>query len=341
MTPAVSVLLPFYNAERWLAEATDSILADGLADLELLLLDDGSADGGPAIAEAITRRDPRARLLRGGRRGLVATLNAGIAEARAPHIARMDADDVSLPGRLSAQAAFLEAHPRVAAVDGRVTIFRDDGPLLGGMAAFQRWLDSLEDHASIRANLFVDSPLVHPATMIRAQALRAAGGYREGVAEDYDLWLRLAAAGHHLHKLPQRVLRWRDHGARLTRTDAVYARRAMQALKWSHLQALGALVQGRPVAVWGAGKEARPWLRALAEGGWEVTGVVDIDPRKQGTTRHGFPTYPVEALPELGWHRCLVAVGARGARDAIREIMAREGIPEAPTGDERGYTCVA
>src|SRR5687768_13164991 len=101
--PAISVLLPVHNAALHLAEAVESILAQTLADLELLLLDDGSTDGSWAITEGYARRDPRVVALRSAEnRGLPATLNAGIARARGALLARMDADDISLPGRLAA-----------------------------------------------------------------------------------------------------------------------------------------------------------------------------------------------------------------------------------------------
>ena len=339
--PTLSVILPFYQAAPWLEAAARSVLSDGFQDLELLLIDDGSRDGGLAIAEALAMEDARVRVFTGPNHGIVAALNHGLAEARAPLIARMDGDDLSLPGRFAAQLAFLDAHPEVAVVDGQVEIFRDDGPLAGGMAAFSDWLAALKDHASLRAQLFVDSPLVHPAVMARKDVLRGVGGYVHVGPEDYHLWLRVVAAGHHLHKLPRQVLRWRDHGARLTRTDPRYDRRSFWSVKWRFIQEIGGIRRGQRLAVWGAGKEARPWLRALKEERWEVTTVVDIDPRKQGTTRHGFPTFPVDALLSRPWDRCLVAVGARGAREDIGRRLAEAGIPLAPVGEERGAWFVA
>lgn len=341
MSPAISVLLPFRDAGRWLEAAARSILDDGFVDLELLLLDDGSRDSGPQIAADLCRQDPRARLMTGPPRGIVETLNRGLAEARAPFIGRMDGDDVSLPGRFAAQLCFLDAHPEVGVVDGRVTCFRDDGPLLGGMAAFEAWLDTLEDAAAMRANLLVDSPLVHPAVLARRQVLLDVGAYLPDGPEDYGLWLRVVGAGWDLHKLPRPVLRWRDHGARLTRTDPRYARGAFVSLKWDFLTRFGGLDPGRRVVVWGAGKEARPWLRRLREGGFDVVGVLDIDPHKQGTTRHGYPTYPLEALDTLRWDLCLVAVGARGAREEIRAKLVARGVAEAPPAGQRGFWCLA
>lgn len=101
VTPEVSVILPVRDGERWLHEAVASVLTQTLTGLELLVIDDGSADTTPAILEQLRADDPRLIVLRQQREGLVAALNRGLAEARAPLIARLDADDVALPERLA------------------------------------------------------------------------------------------------------------------------------------------------------------------------------------------------------------------------------------------------
>src|SRR5207302_689224 len=112
--PLISVLLPVRDGARYLREALASVLAQTLADFELLVVDDGSEDETPAILAGVA--DGRLRAIRQDRLGLVAALNRGIEEARAPLLARMDADDVSLPERLERQAAYLDARPEVALV---------------------------------------------------------------------------------------------------------------------------------------------------------------------------------------------------------------------------------
>src|SRR5688500_4258827 len=101
--PTVSVIMPVYNTERFVAETTESVLAQTFSDFEFLIIDDGSTDGSKAILEGFARRDPRVRVVSRANKGLVATLNEGLALATAPLVARMDADDLCDPTRFKKQ----------------------------------------------------------------------------------------------------------------------------------------------------------------------------------------------------------------------------------------------
>ena len=340
MIPRVTVLLPFHQAGPTLETAITSLLEDHFSEMEVWLLDDGSEDEGVEIARRLSQY-PRVIWKRGPHRGLVDTLNRGLAEVRSPQVARMDADDFSLPGRLQAQLLYLEHHPEVGVVDGLVEMWSPDGVVGAGMDHFGSRLNSLTDQAKLKAQLFVDSPLVHPAICGHTDLLRQVGGYVGGVPEDYHLWLRVVLAGRTLAKLPQPVLRWRDHPRRLTRTHQDYARSRFFEVKWHFLHRLGILSTDRPLVVWGAGKEARPWLARLRAGGYPVVGVVDIDPAKQGTTRHSFPTYPIEKVLDLPWQTGLIAVGARGARGLIITWLEAHGISVGGDFGGRGFWPVA
>src|SRR5262249_41208944 len=161
-------------------------------------------------------------------------------------------DDVCHPDRLRAQKARLDAHPALSVLGTRVRLLgeaRDNQ----GMRDYVDWLNGLLDHEAIVRDLFVESPLAHPTVMMRAEALRALGGYRSfDGPEDYDLWLRAHAAGLVFGKLPEVLLDWRDAPARLSRTDPRYAADRFRAVKLAALER-GALANGRPIVVWGAG----------------------------------------------------------------------------------------
>src|SRR5438045_3930995 len=109
-SPTVSVLMPVYNGARYLAEAVESILAQTYRDFEFVIVDDGSTDRSPAMLDEYARRDSRVRIVRRGNTGIVGALNDAIADSKAPLIARMDADDVSLPDRLEKQVGYMREH---------------------------------------------------------------------------------------------------------------------------------------------------------------------------------------------------------------------------------------
>jgi glycosyltransferase involved in cell wall biosynthesis len=203
--PAVSVVMPVYNGDPYLRDAVESILAQSLTDLELVVVDDGSTDRTPEILEELAARDSRIALHRQANQGSVAALNAGIAAASGELIARLDADDVALPDRLEHQLGFLREHPEVAMVGGQVRII--DGS--GRAVADARYPTG---DAEIRGAFERSTPFVHSAVTMRRTALERAGGYRPefNLAEDLDLWLRIAEVGA-VANLDRLVVEYRIH----------------------------------------------------------------------------------------------------------------------------------
>ncbi|MDD2320218.1 MAG: glycosyltransferase [Geobacteraceae bacterium] len=332
--PAVSILLPVRNEERYLPAALQSIFRQTLASWELVAVDDGSTDGTAAILADAARCEPRVRVLRPVRRGLVPALNAGLDACRSPFVARMDGDDFSHPRRLEAQAAFLAGNPMIGLVACGFRHFPRTG-LGKGMRAYEHWQNSLACHDEIQRDLFVESPFVHPSVMFRRDAVLSVGGYRDtGWAEDYDLWLRLAAAGIRFSRLPQTLFFWRERPERATRTLPEYTAAAFRRCKVHHLQR-GFLAGVSEVMLAGAGLEGRAWYRALQEEGIRVVRWVDVDPRKIGRVLHGAPVCGVNQVTAEQGTRMLVTVGTRGARDQVRGWAVGAGFSEG-----QDYLCV-
>jgi len=198
MTPRVSVVMPVRNGERFLREALDSTLGQTLAELELIVVDDGSTDATPEILAEAADSDPRVRVQRQQAGGLTVAINAGCALARAALIARMDADDVMLPDRLERQVAYLEAHQDVALLGGGIVLVDEAGNEIDREPG-RRQLDFL-----------VRNDLTHATVMMRADAFRSLGGYRLDQSEDYDLWLRFDEQ-HGVAALTEHVIRYRLH----------------------------------------------------------------------------------------------------------------------------------
>jgi len=210
--PAITVLIPVYNGEEYLREAVESILNQSFRDFEALIIDDGSTDGSLAILNEFAAQDERVRIISRENRGLVATLNEGIEQAKAPLIARMDADDIALPERFALQVAYLTEHPEVVCVGGRYINIDEKNRIL-------TYMDHLptDDEGVQQALLAGNSVLCHPCTLFRRDDALAVGGYdpETMLAEDLDLWLRLGERGK-LGIVPDYVLHYREHSGSLS-----------------------------------------------------------------------------------------------------------------------------
>jgi glycosyltransferase involved in cell wall biosynthesis len=328
-SPRISVLLPVRDGAATLGACLDSLAAQTLSDHEVVAVDDGSTDDTSGLLLARAAADPRLRVRRTPPRGLVGALAAALAEARAPLIARLDADDVAREERLLRQVERLERDWSVDVLGCRVALVAAPGATAGeGMHDYVEWQNTLLDHDAIARDRFVESPLVHPSVAMRTGPLRRLGGWRafDG-PEDYDLWLRAFDAGLRFAKLPQTLLEWRDSPRRLTRTDPRYAPARFLALKLDAL-ARGPLSPGRSVVVWGGGPVGRAWSRALRRAGHAVAAFVDVDPRRLGGRLHGAPVVGVEEAGRLRGPLHLAAVGQKGARLRIRDAAARLGLAE-------------
>ncbi len=182
-----------HNGRPFLAQALESILDQDLGDLELIVVDDGSTDGSDQVIRDYARRDHRLiHLSNPGRRGLPASLNRALTRARAPLLARQDADDISLAGRLRAQRDFLDRHPEVVLLGTAVIPVDQAGHALGPARA------QPAGDAAIRWKMLLSNAFFHPTVMLRRRALeRAGGGYHPALtyAQDYELWSRLLRVG--------------------------------------------------------------------------------------------------------------------------------------------------
>lgn len=204
--PAVSVVMSVFNGERFLAEAIESILNQTFRGFEFIIVNDGSTDRTASILERYEKSDSRVRVYAQENKGLIASLNLGCGLAQGKFLARMDADDVSMPDRLERQVRFLEHHDKVGLLGGAVEGIDDRG----------RWLflvrPPLEDNTIRTALRFYSFPIFHSAVLMRKQTFDEAGGYRAQFlhAEDYDLCLRILEHAK-VANLPDVVLRKRTH----------------------------------------------------------------------------------------------------------------------------------
>lgn len=195
--PAVSVVMSIYRDRAFASRAVQSILSQTFEDFELIIVDDGSEDGSYDVVAQFT--DARIRTVRQMNHGLVEALNLGVRLARAPLIARQDADDISLPNRLKEECAWMASHPKCAVV-GTFFSYVDEETLEPTGVT----ITAASKHIDLVRRMYFDNPIGHGTVLIRRQAIMNVGGYSAlyGPNEDFDLWRRIVAAGGGLSVLP-------------------------------------------------------------------------------------------------------------------------------------------
>jgi glycosyltransferase involved in cell wall biosynthesis len=334
MSPAISILLPAFDAATTLDACLRSITRQTERDWECVLVDDGSGDDTLARAQAFARHEPRLRVVAAPHAGIVAALEAGLAHCRGGLVARMDADDLMHRDRLRAQRRLLDRDPTLAAVGCKVRLFPRAG-LRAGRRAYERWLNAIETPETVRAEAYVECPIAHPALMIRRDALTALGYRDRGWPEDYDLLLRLLGGGAAVASVPRRLLSWRDDPRRLSRRDPRYGLDRFTACKAAFL-AVDILATTDRYVLWGYGDTGRALRRALVAHGKRPSHVVEVHPGRLGNVIHGAPVIPPAALADVAQRPVIVSVAGTAARAEVRAAMAALGLREL-----RDFVCAA
>jgi glycosyltransferase involved in cell wall biosynthesis len=293
--PLVSVLLPVRNGMPWLEQALASLSLQSLRAIEIIVLEDGSTDGTAAFLADWP--DRRMRVIPTGGVGIAAALNVGLQAARAPLVARQDADDVSMPRRLEVQRLFLEQHAQIDVVACEAEYVDGDGMRVDNerIRTIRRQQDLARTPSQIRELMPLTCCITHGSVMMRTWVLRAAGGYRpEAVpAEDYDLWLRLLPHTRFV-KLPERLYQYRVHAdqsstaaktRQIERTLAVklrYLRQTCPELRpgarlglVGHERGIGHYLTAAPRCGF------EPIVTTVEGQGWDVLAVTDFEALEQ------------------------------------------------------------
>lgn len=238
--PAVTVLMPVHNGERYLKEAIESILAQSFADFEFLIIDDGSTDRSRQIVESFS--DPRIVLVANAEnRGTVHVLNQGIALAKGRYIARMDADDISLPERLERQVRFMDEHPEVGVSGTGMRLIKNGK------------LKNIRTHApsdqELKIQLLFSPCFFHPTVIIRTE-LAKAHPYPDNLiyTQDYNYWTQLAPLASFAN-LDEVLLHFREHEGQISTRKADIQVSNARALRTEYLKQLAGVVSPEKLAI--------------------------------------------------------------------------------------------
>jgi len=277
----ISVVLPFFNAEKTLERAIKSILNQTYVNFEFILVNNNSTDKSIEIVQKYLKLDNRIKLIHEKKQGVVFASNKGMQCAKGQFIARMDADDESLPERLEKQIEFLENNIEIDAVG---TLVKYSGKYENlGLHKFVEYTNTVITPKQISDKRFSELVVINPSIMFRKSSLEKYGHYKYGdFPEDYELFLRWLSLGAKFAKLPEKLLIWYDSDERLTRTDAIYSQDSFFRLKSKYLdEFLKEKNKFYPnVVIWGAGRVSRRRAKMLEQYGIKIQFYIDVDSKK-------------------------------------------------------------
>ncbi len=325
-SPKISVIIPFFNAEKTLERAIQSIIDQTFKDFECILIDNNSTDKSSEIANNVADKDNRFKVISEQMQGVVFASNTGWSASKGKYIARMDADDWSYPNRLKMQNDFLDEHPDYGAVASLVKHV-SHSEYTEGMLRFVEWSNSIITYEEIRNNRFVELPIVNPTAMWRREVAHQCGMYLHGAfPEDYEMWLRWLDMGVKIKKLNHVLLDWYDSDTRLTRSSKRYSDNSFYKIKTKYLAKW--LKKHNPyypkVAVWGASKISRRRASLLESYGIEICCYIDTKKNRQIDHK----VYHYKNIPSPDQIFVLTYIKQVEAREEIREFLPQRGFVE-------------
>lgn len=229
-TPEISVIMPVYNGEKYLNDAIKSILNQTFNDFEFIIINDGSTDKTLEIIQSFA--DPRIKLINQENKGIIHSLNKGISESRGKYIARMDADDISLPERLEKQYKFLENNPEYGIIGSTYFTMNQDGAISGVQPV-------LLHNEDLKKELIFQTVFGHGTVMMRKNIINALGGYSNSKnalhVEDYELWVRFAQKTK-MANLSDTLYIWRANPEGVSRSKEIIQRKNAENVRLQQLK---------------------------------------------------------------------------------------------------------
>ena len=227
--PIVSVVMPVYNAEKYVAEAIESILNQTLEDFEFIIVDDGSTDKSLEIIKEYAKKDKRIKTIKNkGNIGNWASRNVGMNNARGKYIVTQDSDDLSNRDRIKIQVSVMEKNPNFGVVGSNIGIIDGKGNKIG----YRKYL---EDDIKLRKMIYYFSPFANPAVIIRRDALKKSGIFdpKLRVSGDLDLWFRIGGQ-YEFGNVAKELVKYRNHEDQITSKKLKLMERTANKIRWKN-----------------------------------------------------------------------------------------------------------
>ena len=324
-----TVVIPFFRNSETLSEAILSVRNQSFRGWQLFLIGNNPDEESLRIARKHEADDERIFVFLEERQGIAFALNHALSHVKTRYVARLDADDIALPERLSKQIHFLETREDYGCVSCQTDYFSDAGtPENSGFLRYQLWQNSLITHEEHFFARFIESPVAHPSVLFRSELIRRFGFYATNrVPEDYEMWLRWLDAGVRFYKIPEVLLRWRDSPERLTRTNPDYAKSAFMRVKARYLKKYFDQngISEKKIITCGASNDCMEKLAFYEEVGIRFSGVTDI---KMRPVPQKYDFIPVENLTTGEKHFFLSLIGEAKSREGLKTFFEGKNLRE-------------
>ena len=319
----VSILMPVYNAEKYLFECLTSILKQSLTNWELIAINDYSTDKSQEILTSFQAQDQRIKVFQNnGKKGIIPSLQFGYRHAEGHFISRMDADDLMHPQKLRLMRKALIENPSKQIAVPLVEYFSDQ--VLGeGYQKYAKWLNALTTSETNFRDMYKECIIPSPAWMLNRFNFEKAGGFNNNLyPEDYDLCFRWYKYNYKIVGIKKVLHYWRDYSNRSSRVDPNYADQNFNALKLHYFQILD-LDQKRTLVLWGAGKKAKKLALLLIEK------KISFEWLTNNTNKIGHNIYNVilkhsSRLEELNKPQIIMAVSAPKDKKEIKDYLVNK-----------------
>ncbi len=329
MAPLISILLPVYNASKFIEECLQSILKQTFRDFETIIVDDGSTDATVRVLLEIIRNDNRFKLIRfQENQGIVAALNCGLEHCSGQWVARMDADDIMHPDRLLKQLTYIKQHTDIDILGAQVQLIREDAAITEGQSNYIDWSNCLIYDSEIKQEIMAESPIIHPTFFLTREFYTKLGGYLDNPwVEDYDFLLRAFNLGAKFGKVAEKLLIKRDHPQRVVRNDIRCKRKAMFAIKAHYFKYSRYYLSNKKLLVIGTGAAGKMLVTALKNENIKVDGFINNDHSNKKQTLKGLPIYLLNdsnANQFFAAHKntfFISAVGVPEGKKKVKEIL--------------------
>lgn len=277
MPDLISIIMPVYNAERFLHECLESIKQQSHTHWELIAVDDFSTDASFKILEEASSFDSRIKVLKNSTKGIIPALSLALKSAKGTFVTRMDADDVMPLDRLSIMVEALQNAPPKTVVTGLVKYF-SDREVSEGYQLYERWINENILSKNPWTAVYRECIIASPCWMCRTEELKAIGSFDNlEYPEDYDLVFHWYKNGFAVKALNQTLLHWREHPSRTSRNSDNYAQKAFFKLKVKRF--VENELTDENLVLWGTGVKARLTAQLLLEKSIHFTWM-DLHPEK-------------------------------------------------------------